>query len=48
MTSDQNEKRTATTDLASSSNTSLGVENGPQYILQPQEYIMDRSLGEAK
>ena len=48
MTSDQNEKRTATTDLPSSSNTSPGVENGSQNIVPPQDYIMDRSLDEAK
>jgi hypothetical protein len=39
MASDQNEKRTATTNLSSSSNTSPGVENGQQNILEPQEYI---------
>lgn len=48
MTSDQNEKRTVTTDLTSSSNTSPGVENGSQNIVPPQDYIMDRSLDEAK
>ncbi len=48
MASDQSEKTTVTTDLPSSSNTSPGVENGPQNIVQPQDYLMDRSLDEAK
>ncbi len=48
MTSDQNEKRAVTTELTSSSNTSPGVENGSQNIVPPQDYIMDRSLDEAK
>ena len=45
---DQSEKTTVTTDLPSSSNTSPGVENGLQKIVQPQDYLMDRSLDEAK
>ena len=48
MASDQGEKTTVTTDLPSSSNTSPGVGNGPQNIVQPQDYLMDRSLDEAK
>lgn len=48
MASDQSEKTTVTTDLPSSSITSPGVENGQQNIVHPQDYLMDRSLDEAK
>ena len=48
MALDQSEKTTATIDLPSSSNTSPGVENRPQKIVQPQDYLMNRSLEEAK
>ena len=48
MALDQSEKTTVTTDLPSSSNTSPGVENGPQKIVQPQDYLMDRSQDEVK
>ena len=41
---DQSEKTAVTTDLPSSSNTSPGVENR----VQTQDYLMDRSLDEAK
>ena len=44
MALDQSEKTTVTTDLPSSFNTSPGLENR----VQPQDYLMDRSLDEAK
>ena len=47
MALDQSEKTTVTT-LPSSSNTLPGVENRSQKIVQQQDYLMDRSLDEAK
>ena len=44
MALDQSEKTTVTTDLPSSFNTSPGLENR----VQTQDYLMDRSLDEAK